>query len=557
LFVLLAVGAVLAFALFSVFLVYWLRGRIWADAGMVLTIAAAVAVVAFKSTVWLCEPLAHSGISAAQICTGRLYDEGRGGAIRDPEAAILWYRRAAEAGSAQAQFSLAMRVPVRAQREHWLRQATAQGHGAASYELYLLLGQRDENLAWLQRAADQGHPDAQYRMAMRLIDGAGIPRDFARARTLLQAAASAGSVGAMRALALAYANDGVLFEYSDELSRQWESRARTSPQPDRRAPADELTRAATFERDLERIRTRYDDATRGDSKAQQAIAREILARAGGDERLLAKAYGWLERAAASGATDAQFDVAQHYLGLPSATVTQRERGRRWLLAAADGRHQAALRRVIAAYKKGELGFDRDLDKAKSYGERLFAVLKADGVLENQGPWHSASWDYADTVRQLGRERSQYLPPAALSQAAKAGDPQAQYHLARETMQRDFNAGVALLNAAADGGFAEAQYHAARRIRTRKSTPEELRRAVDWLASAASQGHRGAMHELGMVYLQGVEAIGLARDRARARALLEQSLDGGGEVLYRYVGPDGRGWVVTAQQVRRALDGTRD
>src|SRR3990172_2953738 len=67
----------------------------------------------------------------------------------------------------------------------------------------------------------------------------------------------------------------------------------------------------------------------------------------------------------------------------------------------------------------------------------------------------------------------------------------------------------------------------------KSREEDKRRAVRWLTAAVAQGHRGAMYDLGMVYLQGIKDIGLARDPARARALFEQALDGGGEGLYRY------------------------
>jgi len=246
-------------------------------------------------------------------------------------------------------------------------------------------------------------------------------------------------------------------------------------------------------------------------------------------------------------------VSEYYLGLPAPTSAQQERGRKWLITAADAGHQAALRRLIAGYKKGSFGLPRDLEQAKVYGERLFAALEAHGVPRNQGPWLSASWDYADTVQQLKREREQYLPPEALAKAAKAGDAQAQYHLANELMPREFEAGLALLFAAADGGFAEAQYHAAHRVRTRKSTPETQRRAVGWLTAAVAQGHRGAMHELGTVYLQGIEDIGLERDPARARALLKQALDGAGEELYRYTDRNGRGWIVTAQQVQRALE----
>ena len=550
---LLGVAAVIVFVLFSLLLVSWLRGRVWADAGMVLTIAVAVAVVAVKYTLWICEPLGHSGFAAAQICAGRLYAEGRGGALIDPQVSTGWYRRAAEAGNAEAQFILGTTIPVRQQQEHWLGKATEQAHGPAAYAAYVLHGQRDEDLAWLQLAVDQGHPDAQYRLALRLIGGSGVTRDLPRARTLLQTAAAGGSAAAMRELALAYAGDGILFDHSDELSRQWESRALAAPQPERRAPMDERVSAGTFPSVLEQIRTQYAAANSGDPAAQRAIAREILASAHDDPALVAKAYGWLERTAASGAADAQFAVAEYYLGLSNPTSAQQDRGRQWMIAAADRGHPAALRRVIAAYKKGGFGLGRDLEQAKLYGERLFAALKAEGVSENQGPWLSASWDYADTVQQLKRERGQYLPPEALARAAKAGDAQAQYHLSREVMPRDFDAGVALLYAAADGGFAEAQYHAGHRVRTRKSPPEDLRRAVGWLTAAVAQGHRGAMHELGMVYMQGIKEIGLAPDRPRARALFAQALDGGGEVLYRYTDQSGHGWIITAQQVQRTLD----
>lgn len=553
LFALLGIAAVVVFLLCSVPLVYWLRGRLWADVGMVSAIAIALAVVVAKYPIWLCEPLGHSGFAAAQLWAGRLYAEGRGGALRDPRIANGWFRRAAEAGNAEAQYILGTTIPVRRERERWLRQATAQRHGPAAYALYMLLGQRNDDLAWLQLAVEQGHPDAHYRLALRLVGGNGVPRDLTRARTLLQTAASAGSAGAMRALALAYAGDGILYEPSDELSRQWEARARAAPAPGRHAPQDEQVFAATFTSTLERIRARLAEARNGNVAAQQAIARDILAAAQGDATLLARAHDWLERAAAGGAADAQFAVAEYLLGLPTPNGAQQDRGRQWLIAAADAGHLAALRRLITAYKSGSFGIARDLAQAKAYGERLFDALRAAGVLANQGPWLAATWEYDDTLQQLRREREQYLPPAALAQAAKAGDAQAQYHLSRDVMPRNFDQGVALLYAAADGGFAEAQYHAARRVRSGKSTPEDRRRAMQWLAQAVAQGHRGAMHELGMVHLRGIKDIGVARDPARARALFEQALAGGGDVLYRYTGRDGHGWIVTAQQVRRALE----
>ncbi len=50
LFALLGAGAVVAFLLFSGALVYWLRGRVWADAAMASVIVAALVVVSVKYT---------------------------------------------------------------------------------------------------------------------------------------------------------------------------------------------------------------------------------------------------------------------------------------------------------------------------------------------------------------------------------------------------------------------------------------------------------------------------------------------------------------------------
>ncbi len=114
-FAVLGVVAVIVFLLASWPLVYWLRGRAWADTGMMLAIAAVAAVVVVRFPLWLCEPLGYSGFASAQVCTGRLYAEGRGGARHDPRIAVGWYRRAAEAGNAEAQYLLATSIHVRQQ----------------------------------------------------------------------------------------------------------------------------------------------------------------------------------------------------------------------------------------------------------------------------------------------------------------------------------------------------------------------------------------------------------------------------------------------------------
>ena len=67
---------------------------------------------------------AASGDPWAQLNLGAAYDHGLAGITRDPALAVLWYRRAAEAGLAEAQFNLALDPDeARRVREEALREA--------------------------------------------------------------------------------------------------------------------------------------------------------------------------------------------------------------------------------------------------------------------------------------------------------------------------------------------------------------------------------------------------------------------------------------------------
>jgi TPR repeat protein len=250
--------------------------------------------------------------------------------------------------------------------------------------------------------------------------------------------------------------------------------------------------------------------------------------------------------------EAQYQVANHYLDTEPTSDAQLAQGRRWLLAAADGGNEAALRKVITAYKERDYGFRRDLQRSKTYSEALFAVLKAGGTRANQPDWMTAGWEYRDTLQQIRKEANRYLPPEELRRQSAAGDPAARYHQAKELMSTRFAEGVALMTASAAAGYPQAQYEMARRYRHRKRTGEEERQAIEWLADAAESGHRGAMVDLGIVCLQGVERIGLAPDPYRAKLLFEQALRDKEDVVYEQQTGNGRGWKYTVESVNRWL-----
>jgi TPR repeat protein len=534
LFPLLSLAVVPVFALLTWGLYFWVRGRPLADASVLLLVPAFFLTVYTVQKQWICEPLAFSGVGRAQLCTARLYERGEGGAIRNQHTARGWYRHAAEQGVAEAEYQVAGFTYERAQKIDWYTRAADHGHAGAAYRLYWLLEKDESEMAVqrLQAAVHAGHAGALYRMGVVHQGGrGGVDRDPERTRALWIRAARGGYITAMQALAIAYAR-GILFDHDPELSRHWEQQARelATSKPD--IPTIEQFMEWNWERLLQEARERRALAEAGDADAQLAIGREILQQAGTDPALIDKALGWIERAAATGSVEAQYQLANLYLDAESASEREREQGRQWLLAAADGGQEEALRKVITAFKEQTYGFPRDLQRSKAYSEALFAALKARGVLANQTDWMITSWEYSDTLQQIKKEANRYLPPDELKRQSDAGDPTAQYHQAKELQSTNFDEGAALMTASAMAGYPQAQYEMATSYLHRKRTEQEEQQAIEWLTAAAESGHCGAMVDLGSVYLRGVKRIGLARNPYRAKQLFEQALrDREGDVIY--------------------------
>jgi hypothetical protein len=555
LFPLLGLAVVPVFVLLTWGLYVWIRGRPLADAGVLLLVPAFFLTVYTVQRQWLCEPLAFSGLGQAQLCTARLYERGEGGAIRNRGAAREWYRAAAEQGVAEAEYQVAGFTYKREQKIVWYTRAADHGHAGAAYQLYWLLEKTEPEVALLrlQAAVHQGHAGAQYRLgALHKHAYGGVERDLPRTRELWAHAARGGYISAMRSLAIAYARGGILFDYDPVLSRHWEQRAHTLAQSEPDIPLIEQALAMNWERVLQEVRARRALAEAGDAATQLAIGREILQQAGTDPELVDKAMVWIERAAQSGSMDAQYQLANHYLAAEPVREPVLEKGRHWLIAAADSGHEQALRKVITAFKEQTYGFPRDLQRSRGYSEALFEALGDRGVLRNQPDWMTASWEYSDTLKQIKKEANRYLPPDELRQQSDAGDPAAQYHQAKELMSTQFAEGVALMTASAAAGYPQAQYEMAQRYRHRKRTVQEEHQAIEWLTAAVESDHRGAMVDLGVVYLQGIKRIDLQRNPYRARVLFEQALQDREDTVYEQQTGNGRGWKYTVESVNRWL-----
>lgn len=126
---------------------------------------------------------AEQGDADAMFELGYRYMEGKQGVAKDPTAAVVWWRKAADKGHRDAQYHAAY--------------AYGNGEGVAKDET--------EAMKWMRKAADQGHPDAQYSLGYDYYEGQhGLPKDPAQAIPWLTKAAEQGQDQAQTCLAQAY-----------------------------------------------------------------------------------------------------------------------------------------------------------------------------------------------------------------------------------------------------------------------------------------------------------------------------------------------------------------
>lgn len=184
---------------------------------------------------------ARQGSADAQFEIGAMHENGRGVAA-DRDAAMEWYRKAAEqghgragnalarmqdnaqrlaktqrqaeAGDAEAQYMLGTMyltgtgTPVNLkQAERWLKLAAGQGLDKARFKLghlhYVTLGESsDSKLAfeWFRQAAANDYPPAMYYLGDMYANGSGVARDYAEARSWFERAGAAGFGLAAQAL---------------------------------------------------------------------------------------------------------------------------------------------------------------------------------------------------------------------------------------------------------------------------------------------------------------------------------------------------------------------
>lgn len=166
---------------------------------------------------WLQRAAGQDYLPAIHL-VGTIYENGGlGGAGPDYAKAAAWYLRAAQAGSALAQNSLAGLYD--------------DGLGVAN--------DKSEAVRWLRLAADQGLAAAQTSLGSHLLNGEGVAPDPAEAMRWLMLAANQEDGLAQLLLGVIYLDGGPVPQDEQEAVR-WLRRAAVSDDADARKGAAEM-----------------------------------------------------------------------------------------------------------------------------------------------------------------------------------------------------------------------------------------------------------------------------------------------------------------------------
>jgi TPR repeat protein len=176
------------------------------------------ALILFRKTLALLQPLAEAGDPEAQTVLGTLHREGLGVA-KNPTEAVLWFQKAADQGWMFGHYQLGLSylngtgVPQSdMEAASWFRKAAVSGFPWAQNQLGAMcqngkgVAQSDAQAAdWYLKAAEQGNAVAQSNLGYLYMRGRGVAQNDASALFWFQKAALQGNL-------MAYNNLGVMYQ---------------------------------------------------------------------------------------------------------------------------------------------------------------------------------------------------------------------------------------------------------------------------------------------------------------------------------------------------------
>lgn len=187
----------------------------------------------------LAKKLHQGGDVHAAYLLGFLHENGLGGPI-DKASAIELYRLAADAGIADAQFSLGIQDVARGRYDDgvgWLNKAAQQQHPLAQSKLGALYAEgralpadQEKAFYWFSQAAMQDNVDGLAGVGIAYLTGSGAAIDYPKAAAAFEKAAQFGHGQSQYNLALLY-DSKLLGEPDPEKVLYWMSAAARSGVP--------------------------------------------------------------------------------------------------------------------------------------------------------------------------------------------------------------------------------------------------------------------------------------------------------------------------------------
>ena len=411
----------------------------------------------WKAAFLLLEPLAKHGNADAQTQIGFMYETGRGvwhgrvvnGVafpdrfdVQDGTVALVWYRKAADQGNAQAEVGLGRVL------KH------ALGPNPAAYAAAM---------TWFRKAADQGNAEGQFQLGYMYYEGkGGIPQDLAEAMKWFRKAADQGNADAQEKLA--------------QLDNQAEKLAQLNNQAKANvggtgadAGALEAGLAAEERGDWKAALMLLKPlAEQGNPRAQVRLG-AMYYNGEGVPKDYAEAMTWFRKAADQGNSDGQNNVGAMYdngEGVPKDYVE----AIKWY------RKSASQGNANAQFRLGVLLEDAlDNKSLASLGGEIFDRLlssKQDISLEEQHYAEVMEWfrKSADQGNMEGQNELGRL-----------------YYEGRMGVPKDYAEALKWYRKSADQGYAAGQYNIGLMYEAGDGVPRDYAEALKWYKKAADQG----------------------------------------------------------------------
>jgi hypothetical protein len=429
---------------------------------------------------------AEAGSATGQAILGYILSKGPK-AMRDLDAAHVWYEKSAAAGCPEGCLGLALSLARR-------RQPEDRGRIAAE----------------VRRAADAGLPTAIYLLAALTEHGMGVPVDLQAAAQLYQLAAEKGLASAQFRLGLAL-TEGSLARHDPLVGEAWMRRA----------------------------------AVAGNLDAAYRLGERYVK---GREPDYAEAATWYRLAAEAGHQAAARALGSLYLS-GNGVARDAEEGKRWLRAAAKGGHRESQVDLANLVLEGAVEPDDSVDVAGWFeatalsGDLISAfnlgLCYAEGVGVGEDQERAAHWmrRAADGVPQAqymyarmlqeGRGVASDLAQARIwfKRASDAGMADAQAALAEMLLngrggEQSSLAAAHLFKQAAAEGHAGAMFAIAALYESGQGLSFDQKAAQKWFAAAAERGHGYAQLMLGRYLSKGIAG---ELNPGAARAWLERAV----------------------------------